>query len=395
VDSRFRDRIDEAVICISHSWGGLEQVAASDAIERARLGLKVRMVCLQNTPIHEYLQKHSEVSVEILESRPRDHFDFGLRREIKRLIADGVNIFHTHQTTLLGSMAPWLWSEQKVGLFASRHILNGHDKHDLFHRAIYGRLDGLIVMSQMLRKNVLATHPIRDRRVKVVNLGLDFDAFDPRRVDGQAQRKAWGADPETLVIGLVGRIDPAKGQSTLIKAAANVVRHYQGRLDTQDLKLKFVMVGEETLGSTANHLAELQDLIQQLRISDSIVFAGYQQDIPEIMRAFDILVMPSRQEAFGLVAIEAMAMECPIVISRGGSASEIVGQEEYGLLVAPEDAFDLQMKLRNLIDHPELRRQMGVRAREHVKRNYDRVVRREKTLELYERTLRARLRGSV
>ncbi len=395
MDSRFRDRIDEAVICISHSWGGLEQVAASDAIERARLGLKVRMVCLQNTPIHEYLQKHSEVSVEILESRPRDHFDFGLRREIKRLIADGVNIFHTHQTTLLGSMAPWLWSEQKVGLFASRHILNGHDKHDLFHRAIYGRLDGLIVMSQMLRKNVLATHPIRDRRVKVVNLGLDFDAFDPRRVDGQAQRKAWGADPETLVIGLVGRIDPAKGQSTLIKAAANVVRHYQGRLDTQDLKLKFVMVGEETLGSTANHLAELQDLIQQLRISDSIVFAGYQQDIPEIMRAFDILVMPSRQEAFGLVAIEAMAMECPIVISRGGSASEIVGQEEYGLLVAPEDAFDLQMKLRNLIDHPELRRQMGVRAREHVKRNYDRVVRREKTLELYERTLRARLRGSV
>jgi glycosyltransferase involved in cell wall biosynthesis len=353
------------------------------------------MVCLQNTPIHEYLQKHSEVSVEILESRPRDHFDFGLRREIKRLIADGVNIFHTHQTTLLGSMAPWLWSEQKVGLFASRHILNGHDKHDLFHRAIYGRLDGLIVMSQMLRKNVLATHPIRDRRVKVVNLGLDFDAFDPRRVDGQAQRKAWGADPETLVIGLVGRIDFAKGQSTLIKAAANVVRHYQGRLDTQDLKLKFVMVGEETLGSTANHLAELQDLIQQLRISDSIVFAGYQQDIPEIMRAFDILVMPSRQEAFGLVAIEAMAMECPIVISRGGSASEIVGQEEYGLLVAPEDAFDLQMKLRNLIDHPELRRQMGVRAREHVKRNYDRVVRREKTLELYERTLRARLRGSV
>ena len=393
MDSRFRDRIHEAVVCVSHSWGGLEQVAASDALERARLGIRVRVLALADTPIHEYLQRFSEVKVDLITSRPRDHFDFGMRREVKRLVSEGVNIIHTHQTTLLGSLSPWLWSERQVGLFASRHILNGHDKRDLYHRMIYGRLDGLLVMSQMLRKNVLASHPIRERRVKVVNLGLDFDAFDPKRINGDAQRQIWGADERTLVIGLVGRIDPAKGQGTLIRAAANVLRHYQGRPDTQALKFKFVMVGEETLGSTANHLAELQDLIQQLRISDSIVFAGYQQNIPEVMRAFDILVMPSRQEAFGLVAIEAMAMECPIVISRGGSASEIVGEEEFGLLVTPEDAFDLQAKLRQLIDQPELRRSMGIRARDHVKRNYDRLVRREKTLELYERTLRARERG--
>jgi L-malate glycosyltransferase len=108
------------------------------------------------------------------------------------------------------------------------------------------------------------------------------------------------------------------------------------------------------------------------------------------MSAFDIFVMPSKQEAFGLVAIEAMAMECPIIISTGGSSNEIVGREEYGLLVHPEDAFDLQRQLRHLIDHPDARREMGARGREHVRKNYDRQMRIQQTLEFYERCLRRR-----
>src|SRR6185312_1683974 len=111
-------------------------------------------------------------------------------------------------------------------------------------------------------------------------------------------------------------------------------------------KLKFVIVGEQTLGSTGNHLDELREMVAQFRLEDHVVFAGYQENIPEIMKAFDIFVMPSRQEAFGLVAIEAMAMECPIIISSGGSSDEIVGHEEFGLTMRPDDAFDLQRQLR-------------------------------------------------
>jgi glycosyltransferase involved in cell wall biosynthesis len=103
------------------------------------------------------------------------------------------------------------------------------------------------------------------------------------------------------------------------------------------------------------------------------------------MQAFDLFVMPSKQEAFGLVAIEAMAMECPIVISSGGSASEIIGREEFGLLTRPDDAFDLQQRLRTLIENEELRRRMGRNARAHVQSKYDRKLRLQRTLSLYER----------
>ncbi len=382
---RLRGRLAPMVVCLSHSWGGLEQVAVNDAVDVGALGIGVRFLCLEGSPVHASLAGKEGVTAIPLNYRPRDYFDFKLRADLRRLIADGVNLIHTHQTSLLGTLSPWLWAHPRVGLIASRHIMNNHDKRNFFHRFIYKRLDALVVMSRTLKQNMLATHPLSDRQIKVVNLGLDFSRFDPKRVDPARQRAAWGADDETVVIGLVGRIDPAKGQATFIKAAAGLMKDWGA-----SRKIRFVIVGEETLGRASQHLGELKQLVAQFHLEDVVVFAGYQENIPEVMSAFDLFVMPSRQEAFGLVAIEAMAMECPIVISRGGSADEIVGEQEFGILVRPEDAFDLQRRIRLLIEDTAMREAMGVRAREHVLKNYDRLGRRIQTLELYERTLRRR-----
>lgn len=392
VDSAIRGYVDllkgnlnALVVCLSRSWGGLEQVAAQDSLELAALGLEVRVLCLEGTPVHENLAHRREVQVVPLQKVPRNTLDLEMRRILLRFFADGVNLVHTHQTSLLASIVPWVWRRPAISVVATRHIMNNHDKRTLFHRAIYRRLDALIVMSRALKKNVLDTHPLRERDVHVVNLGLDFERFDPTQVDASAQRRAWGADDDTLVIGLVGRIDPAKGQATFIRAAA-------GLMKSPELarRARFVIVGEETLGSTANYLQELREMVRQFGLEDQVVFAGFQTNIPEIMRAFDVFVMPSRQEAFGLVAIEAMAMGCPIIISSGGSSDEIIGNEEFGLRVRPDDAFDLQCKLQRMLSEPDLRESMGRRAREHVVAHFDRKLRLLRTLEIYERALRRR-----
>lgn len=374
------------VICLSQSWGGLEQVAATDALEIAATGVFPHMLVLKDSPIHRHLSKIEGIHCVPIDYRPRDFLDLRLRADLKRLIEEnGVNLIHIHQPTLLGSIAPWLWSYPRVGLVATRHIMSTHSKRDPYHRFLYARVDQLMVISQSVRRNVLLTHGIRPAKVRVVNLGLDFEVFDPDRVDALKQREKWGADPETLIIGLVGRIDPAKGQATFIRSAAGLMKARRA-----GEKIKFVIVGEETLGSTQNYVQELSQMVGEFRMERDVVFAGYQENIPEVMRAFDIFVMPSRQEAFGLVAIEAMAMECPIVISRGGSAEEIVGQEEFGLTIRPEDAFDLQAKLRHMIDHPVQRMEMGRKARNHVRANYDRKVRLQNTLAVYREVLAVR-----
>jgi glycosyltransferase involved in cell wall biosynthesis len=384
--SELRSRLSPLIVCISNSWGGLEQVAANDSLDLAQVGISTKVLCLEKSPIHEYLKEAEGIECVAIDFTPRNHFDFKLKPILKKLVYEqGINLIHTHQPSLLGSIVPWLWRKPDLIIMASRHIMNGHDKRDLFHRLLYRRLDSMIAMSQTLRKNILATHPLKDKQVKVIRLGLDFEEFDPEKVEAKQQRKLWGADEETTVIGLVGRIDPAKGQATFIKAAAGLSKNKKA-LE----KLKFVIVGEETLGSTGEYLEELKEMVKQFRLEDDVVFAGYQENIPEVMSAFDLFVMPSRQEAFGLVAIEAMAMECPIVISSGGSAEEIIGKEEYGLLMRPDDAFDMQSRIRHLLNHSEVRATMGKGARRYVVQNYDRWVRIQKTLEIYEWNLRKR-----
>lgn len=383
---RLREKMRPMLICLSRSWGGLEQTVAFDAQEFARYKLPVRVAVLRDSPIHRSLAEKEGVETVPLDYRPRDTFDLHLKRDLATWIGSGkVNLIHTHQTTLLGSISPWIWKQTHVPLFASRHIMCGHSKRNWVHGCIYRRVDSLIVMSQALRENIIATHPVDPARIEIVNLGLDFEKFDPEKVDAGRQRADWGADADTIVIGLVGRIDPAKGQGTFIKAAAGLMK----RIGT-DKKLKFVIVGEETLGSEDGHLEDLKAMVAQFHLEKSVIFTGYLENIPEVMQAFDLFVMPSKQEAFGLVAIEAMAMECPIVISSGGSAREIVGQEEFGKLTRPDDAFDLQQKLRELIESEKLRRQMGHDARVHVKSKYDRRLRLQKTLQIYEEAYEAR-----
>lgn len=382
-----KGRIQPVAVCLSNSWGGLEQIAAIDSVDLARLDIPYQVMVIEGSPIHEYLSKFPEVGLISLPFQPRNVLDFKLRLELKRLVRAGNNLFHVHQTSILSSIVPWLWNERHLVIMASRHILNSHNKKGPIHRWIYRRLDAFVVMSEKMKRNALSTHALKEKQVRMIPYGIDFEKFDPEMVRAEYEREKWGIPQDSIVIGLVGRIDPAKGQATFIRAAAGLMK---GRATALRDKIRFVIVGEETRGSSENYLAELKKMVKDFHLEDCVVFAGFQENIPEVMKAFDIFVMPSRQEAFGLVALEAMAMQTPVVISDGGSADEIVGDSEYGLLVRPEDAFDLQSKVKLLIENEELRVKMGEKARRHVLAHYDRRERIRRTLELYEWCLRKR-----
>jgi glycosyltransferase involved in cell wall biosynthesis len=385
-------------LCLSQAWGGLEKVAVQDALTLASLGLKTFFLCLEGSAVHRALlesrQQVPSLEVVALERVPQNLLDWRLRRVLLDLIGSGVNLIHSHQTTLLGSLVPWLWGARRsIPLVLTRHILNAHNKKDWIHRALYQRVDYLTVVSHAIRQNMLDTHPIASGRVRVVHLGLDFEVFSVDRFSAQEisdQRAAWGVDSQTVAVGLVGRIDPAKGQATLIQAAAGLKRGRSSLAQGRE-KLKFILVGEETVGSDPAYRQELEQMISQFNLDAEVVFTGYQKEIARVMRALDLFVMPSRQEAFGLVAIEAMAMECPVILSRGGSAEEIVGLSgERGLYTRPEDAFDLQTQIRFLLEHPRERVEMGRRGRAWVLEHFDWRKRVVETLQLYQRAYRRR-----
>src|SRR5690606_34729649 len=138
------------------------------------------------------LARAEGVQLHAIHYHPRNLLDWRLRRDLRRFVLEGVTVIHFHQPSLIGSITPWFWRDDRAVLIASRHILNSHDKRDIFHRMLYSRLDALVVMSETLKKNVQNTHTLRERQVKTIRLGLDFEIFNPSAVDAAARRRAWG-----------------------------------------------------------------------------------------------------------------------------------------------------------------------------------------------------------
>lgn len=385
IRSGVRDKLKPLWILVSARWGGPEQVAMSDMVDMVNIGIPMSLMCLEGSPVHAAALRHPGINVHPFNHRPRKRFDWGFVRTLRRFVEEvGANVVHINDPKLLWYLVPALIKRPDISIISSRHTVYEPSLSDLVRTLFLRRLDYMIVLSESIRNGVLAQRIISEKKVKVINLGLDFSRFDPTKSDGSLIRKSWDADKDTIVIGSVGRLVPEVGQDTFIKAAAGLMKYH-------DWKMRFVIVGEEPLVASEEYVQSLRELVRQFHMEDIVTFASLGDNLPDVMSAFDIFVMPGREEVPGLGALEALAMERPVVLSNVVGAEDIVGHhKEYGLLVRPEDAFDLQSKILNLLENPSQRLSMGQNGRTHVLRNFDKRTRFEKSIDLYERCLKRR-----
>lgn len=382
--SRYGQELHILIVVISSAWGGLEQTALGDASQLTQQGFKVIMLVRKGTPVAEHLKADSpQIPVFYAPEHVRNYFDMRFIKALREIITEhNINLIHCHQTTLLGSIVPALWRHPEVALVASRHILNSHNKRDPLHALIYRRVDYLLVLSRTMRDNLYATTPIAEKKLRVVPLAIDLDRFNPAVQDVEEFRRTWNIAPDRYLVGVVGRLDPSKGQDTLIKALA------QASIWNPDIH--GLIMGNESPGLDGAYLEELQKTVDQLGMHDRITILPAQQDVSKAMAALDLFVMPSWSEAFGLVALEAMAMGVPCILARGGSVMEIA-DEGRALTFRPRDAYDLALKIKYLYGRGDMPGEMVKAARDYVQSHHSRETRLERTLELYARCYRRRI----
>ncbi|MCO5141757.1 MAG: glycosyltransferase [Oligoflexia bacterium] len=374
------------VVLLSDAWGGLEQVALNDVRLLVQSGFKVTMLVRENSPIDKTIRDESpQIQRAYIHSKTRNYFDHNLWKQLRKLIDQtGVNLIHCHQTSILGAIVPALIRRPGVALVVSRHILNSHNKKDPLHAVIYRRVDYVMVISETMKKNLAATFPIAEKKLRKVNLAINLEKFNPNLVDRKWLKQELNIPEEAFLVGLVGRIDPMKGQDLLVKALAQVRKSYSD--------VYGVIVGDETPGLEGKYLKELDLGIKQLHLENAIFLRPAQKDVEKVMAGLDLFVMPSWSEAFGLVALEAMALEAPCILARGGSAEEIA-KGSGAELVRSRDAYDLARKIMLLRNSPDVRSEMKRLGRSYVLENHSRANRLQKTLEIYARCYRRRIYG--
>jgi glycosyltransferase involved in cell wall biosynthesis len=206
----------------------------------------------------------------------------------------------------------------------------------------------------------LATAGFPQNAVDVVHNGVDVDDFTPER-DGSSFRRQVGCPPESVLVGIVGRILDWKGQDVFVEAAARV----RSRAD----RVHFVIVGDippdEPYRTRALPFKQrVLEMVRAQGLTECLHFMGERLDVPDVMAGLDICVLASDAEPFGRVLIEAMAAGKPVVATRAGGVPEIVVDGVTGYLIPPRDPAALAQKLLGLVADQTLRARLGLQGRQ-------------------------------
>jgi len=226
----------------------------------------------------------------------------------------------------------------------------------------------------------LATSSVlnRDKSVVIYN-GIDPTDFDQAKILGRALRREWEVKPGEILIGVVGRISWWKGQEVFLKAASHLAPLFP--------HVRFVIVGDTVAGQ--EHLRqELERFVHQRCLQGKVLFTGFLRNIPAVMGALDLLVVPSRlPEPFGMVALEAMAAETAVIAPAHGGLPEIIEHRKTGLLVPPDHPEELALAIEALVVDEDWRESMGKAGRKRVELQFSMRAFSERWQRLYEEVL--------
>lgn len=207
--------------------------------------------------------------------------------------------------------------------------------------------DKVIAVSESVRDYMLSLG-VSPEKVCVIQNGVDLEGFLPAVSD---------SDAECCNVLFVGRLLPNKGLKYLIEAAELIVAK-------SSRKIKFKIVGDGA------HKAQFEELVASKGLSDYFVFLGKVPSISAIFQDGGIFVRPSLTEGMPLTVLEAMASQLPTVASNVAGTSELVIQNETGLLVESGNVEQLADAILYLVESPELAQRLGRNAREFIERKY-------------------------
>jgi len=267
-----------------------------------------------------------------------------LRRKVQILHVQGV------KGILVGCLA--------AAFTGRRAIVHLHDSTPLqpgvrfLQRCLAPWISAVLTVSKAINEFAAREYRVPTERIKVLYNAMDLKPFT-ESLNGADRnlRQELGFKNQTPVVTVAGRIESYKGQAELIQAMPRLLR--------QCPDAKLLVVGDGA------YRQRCEELVAKLGINEVVQFMGYRRDIPAIMAISDIVVMPSMcEEAFGFVALEAMASGKPVVAFDVGGVPELVLDGQTGLLVPRGDIEGLANAIIRILADNKLMTELGQNGRQ-------------------------------
>ena len=212
----------------------------------------------------------------------------------------------------------------------------------------------ILANSEETKRTVLSIKKdlISSDKIRVIYNGIDINAFDKQIIS-----EPLPTNPNTIVIGNLGRLVYQKGQEYLLELA--------NKLQNRGINFKMRIGGEGALKGS------LEELRNNYKLFEEVEFVGFVNSPKQFMSSIDLFVLSSRWEGFGYVLAEAMLMKKPCIVFDISSNPELVIDGENGYLVSPFDIEKMANRVEELVKNNELRAKVGERGRKIVESKFD------------------------
>lgn len=291
------------------------------------------------------------------------------------------DITHTH-TAKAGALGRIAAALARVPVII--HTPHGHNLYGYFNRHLSAAIariekfltqhtDEIIALTELEKSDYIRSGIAGYDKVSVIYQGLELDKLTRDWKSACSLKNIFKIRPEERVVGMVGRLEPVKGSDIFIEAAAEIAKRVP--------EARFIIAGEGSLQ------AAMKKRAGELGISAKVIFAGWREDIPEMISLMDVMVLPSLNEAVGIALIEAQAEGVPVVASRVGGIPEVVKDQKTGILVPPSDAAAIAEAVISLLNDKPKSAAMGEAGKVWVRDRFRAEDMTEKTSALYMRLL--------
>lgn len=339
------DGLDALFVLNNLAVGGSERKVVRLANSLSARGLRIGVAYL-NEPTTLLKDIQPQVATFFLSRQGR--FSLKASAALRRLIEEqrprnvlSVNLYpalYVVTATRLSRHKP-----RTIGLMNTTRM-NGARLKQTFYTHVLRHLDRTVYGCELQRDVWLSPdNPMRPHSSVIYN-GVDTSRFSPSREGVAEERARHGIAEHAFVVGSVGRLAPEKNQLPLIDVVA--------KLRAAQAEVHLMLVGDGPMRATLERAAADRG------IGNAVTFTGALADVRAALKSFDVFVLPSFSETFSNAALEAMAMQVPVILTRTGGAAEMIDEGREGYIV---DVNELPARLPGLLD--KLRTDNLLRAR--------------------------------
>jgi len=355
-------------------FGGLETLLVDMINRMPAKKYRHAIICL--TDYSTFANKITQPGVEIYSLYKKPGLGLGTHIKLWKLLRRlKPAILHTYNLATI----EYAFTATLAGIPVRIHAEHGRDagdpqgknlKHNLLRKFMVPFVDRFIPVSADLHQWLKNVVGIPDTKNTLIHNGVDTEIFSPDKNLLASTKHPFTRD--CFVIGTVGRIQDVKNQSGLIDAFILL----QKTLPTA--KVRLAIVGDGPL------LPALKNKVAAFGLEEYVWLPGARADIAEIIRDFDVFVLPSIAEGTPVTILEAMASGLPVVATRVGGIPEVVKHNRTGVLVPPADTRALTSAMANYYQHPELLIAHGTEGRDYVVRKNSMEAMLESYTQLYD-----------